>query len=293
MEFNLKEWLGTGTEEGSELCQTCGLEFSVVLYPVVGRCGHSLCKDCYRYNVVNDFTQYGNLRKCPIPRCQVPGSFHREGIVKNLTFMHAIEKWENIETEIGRKLRCVSVDHHNEKVLLQNKIYALKKDHHNEKVLLGDQIDALKKEVAFLGLRARAEAENEVTLQIAHARDEDVSSQSSVASTRSLVAPKMRKQAKFLETPKHSTPPSTTEGRKRESLKPGDDDGTSLSSTSSVATTNSVRLAIQQRRERRRAALDRFRKQEPDESESENDDATDSSLSMDFIQGYSEQPVGP
>jgi hypothetical protein len=106
-DFSFSEWLGVSSKVQCDSCQFPLKEF--VQYPITGRCGHTICGQCYRY--CEEFCR-NPLLPCPVRRCSDRHAFDKINHKKSFTVATAIATWEDIEESTGSRLRRANKEYH-------------------------------------------------------------------------------------------------------------------------------------------------------------------------------------
>ena len=107
MPFSLVDWLGVDLHVRCPLCKEMfknEVECAIIggKWPVVGRCGHSICRKCWNFKFEGASPIY---LPCPLKECPVKDSFHGRSIAPNRKLMEALDRWEDIDSLAEKKLR--------------------------------------------------------------------------------------------------------------------------------------------------------------------------------------------
>ena len=147
--FSFDAWLGLSRHVNCELCHEAMGE--LVVWPITGRCGHSICSLCY-YKV--DKLQRSDRWPCPIPGCEDESSFDKKDHRKSFTLIRAMVRMEEIEYWAGLHLKRAHADYVNDIASLLKKQReekeALVSKHQEEVSVLQQQLKESEEEVEVL-----------------------------------------------------------------------------------------------------------------------------------------------
>jgi hypothetical protein len=107
--FSFSDWLGVSGKVQCDSCQSPLKEF--VQYPITGRCGHTICGQCYQS--CEEFCRNPFL-PCPVRNCSdsLRHAFDKIKHKKSFTVARAVATWDDIEENTGSRLRRANTEYH-------------------------------------------------------------------------------------------------------------------------------------------------------------------------------------
>ena len=104
--FRLLDWVGVDLNIRCPLCKEVfknEVECPLIggKWPVVGRCGHSICRKCWQLKFEGASAIF---LPCPLKVCSFREAFHGREIAPNRAMMEALDRWEDIDALVKQKL---------------------------------------------------------------------------------------------------------------------------------------------------------------------------------------------
>lgn len=137
-EFSFGSWIGLSRHVCCEVCREDMGELEV--WPVTGRCGHSICILCYRKS---DDTTRKERWPCPVPGCEDPSSFDKNDHRKSFTLVRSIVRMDEIEYNAGLHLKRAHADYVND-------MYTIRQEHKKNLDVLQEKMKDSEQEMDVL-----------------------------------------------------------------------------------------------------------------------------------------------